>query len=60
MELKGLCNICGKAGLLYSCSLCGRMVCNDCITLQGACKSCIRGRTMSIDDYKKRRGPDTM
>jgi len=54
MELNGVCSLCGKAGLLYTCSLCGRLVCKDDITLRGVCKACMGGRTMSMEDYKKK------
>jgi hypothetical protein len=40
MELTGLCDICGKLSAGFSCSLCGRRVCRDCITVRGVCKRC--------------------
>ncbi|MGF7118016.1 orotate phosphoribosyltransferase [Methanobacterium oryzae] len=41
MEVKGICNICGKAGKMYTCSLCGNIVCRDCYDLVNrVCKPC--------------------
>ena len=54
MEVSGLCNVCGKAGMLFPCNMCGRRVCTDCITVKGVCKQCIGGRTMSIEEYRKK------
>jgi hypothetical protein len=30
MEITGLCNICGKPGIMHNCMLCGKFVCNNC------------------------------
>jgi len=51
MASTALCDICGTAPALYSCMLCGRRVCGNCITVRGACKDCIGGRKM--DESKK-------
>lgn len=41
MDLMGLCNCCGKPGAMQTCSLCGRLVCNNCFDIaHGICKSC--------------------
>jgi len=45
MELMGVCNICGTAAKLYSCMLCGRMVCSEHFDARkGVCVVCLRGR----------------
>ncbi|MGZ7116482.1 MAG: orotate phosphoribosyltransferase [Methanobacterium sp.] len=39
----GLCNICGKTGKMFTCSLCGNIVCRECYdTSRGVCKQCKR------------------
>ena len=43
----GLCDICGKQGILYSCSLCGKRVCGDCVSVRGVCKTCLSGRQIT-------------
>ncbi|HEC88077.1 MAG TPA: orotate phosphoribosyltransferase [Thermoplasmata archaeon] len=41
MELHGLCSICGKAGKMYTCSICGRNFCSEHYDLTlGICISC--------------------
>lgn len=50
MDLSGLCDICGKTGPLYSCSLCGKRVCMNCVTVGGACKACAGGARVSHDE----------
>ncbi len=45
MEMMGLCSICGKPGAMYSCSLCGKIVCKDCFDQNSnICKSCKKGK----------------
>jgi hypothetical protein len=42
MEVAGLCGLCGKpAKKLYTCKLCGRIVCGRCIELD-VCGACSR------------------
>jgi hypothetical protein len=40
MDSAGLCDICGKVTAGFTCSLCGRRVCRNDITVRGACKLC--------------------
>ncbi|MDO9044161.1 MAG: orotate phosphoribosyltransferase [Methanobacteriaceae archaeon] len=41
MQVVGICSLCGKAGRMNTCSLCGAIVCSDCYyTPKGVCKSC--------------------
>ncbi|WP_414469466.1 orotate phosphoribosyltransferase [Methanobacterium sp. ACI-7] len=41
MEISGLCNICGKPGKMYTCSLCGSLICRECYDQsKGVCKPC--------------------
>ena len=45
MDIMGLCNICGKPGPMFTCSLCGRIVCSSCFDNQhGICVSCKTGK----------------
>jgi len=45
MEMMGLCSICGKPGAMHTCSLCGRIVCSNCIDLgHQVCKICKTGK----------------
>lgn len=44
MEVMGVCSICGSPGKLHTCMLCGRLVCTRCLTREGACIHCSRGR----------------
>ncbi|MBD3389259.1 MAG: hypothetical protein GF416_09200 [Candidatus Altiarchaeales archaeon] len=50
MESTGLCDICGKAGAMYTCSLCGKRVCQLCVTVGGVCKYCVGGKSISEDE----------
>jgi len=45
MDLMGLCNICGKPGTMFTCHLCGRLVCSNCFdSSQGICNNCKMGK----------------
>ncbi|HPE63682.1 MAG TPA: hypothetical protein PLQ49_06210 [Methanothrix sp.] len=45
MELMGICSICGGTGKLFTCHLCGRIVCARCFDPgTGACRQCSGGR----------------
>jgi hypothetical protein len=45
MDLMGLCNICGKPGVMNTCNICGKQVCNNCFDLtKGVCSICKRGK----------------
>ncbi|HJH29984.1 MAG TPA: orotate phosphoribosyltransferase [Methanosarcinaceae archaeon] len=45
MEMMGNCTICGGTGKLFTCMLCGRLVCRNCMDPStGACIQCARGR----------------
>ena len=46
----GLCSVCGTASQLYSCSLCGRLVCGNCLTVKGVCRDCLSGRKMKVEE----------
>ncbi|MCK4730595.1 MAG: orotate phosphoribosyltransferase [Candidatus Aenigmarchaeota archaeon] len=42
MIKEGLCQICGKPGIMNSCNLCGRLVCSECYNAEkGLCKICV-------------------
>ncbi|WP_096204328.1 orotate phosphoribosyltransferase [Candidatus Methanoperedens nitratireducens] len=47
MEVTGICSICGRPGKLFTCPLCGRLVCSRCLTGEGICVQCARGRRYS-------------
>ncbi|MFH0862670.1 MAG: hypothetical protein V1875_06550 [Candidatus Altiarchaeota archaeon] len=40
MDVSGLCDICGKVAAGFTCSLCGKRVCPDHITVRGICSMC--------------------
>ncbi|MEW6010197.1 MAG: orotate phosphoribosyltransferase [Methanobacterium sp.] len=41
MELTGICNICGNAAKMHTCSICGTYVCSQCYYLDsGVCVIC--------------------
>lgn len=41
MEVKGICFICGKVGKLYTCVMCGALVCSNCYVFdKKICKIC--------------------
>ena len=41
MDIMGLCSVCGKPGAMYTCSLCGRLVCGNCFDIQhNICNRC--------------------
>ncbi|MGB3943317.1 MAG: hypothetical protein WBK88_00810 [Methanothrix sp.] len=45
MELLGICAICGRAGKLFTCRLCGRLFCAECSGRgSGICIQCGGGR----------------
>jgi len=49
MEPAGLCDICGKAGYLSSCVLCGKRVCQRCVDpMKGVCIACKRGTNIDL------------
>ncbi|TKY91743.1 MAG: orotate phosphoribosyltransferase [Candidatus Methanomarinus sp.] len=44
MEFKGICTICQTSGTMYTCALCGRLVCGNCFDIaRGVCIRCSRG-----------------
>nr|WP_319374537.1 orotate phosphoribosyltransferase [uncultured Methanobacterium sp.] len=44
LEVRGICTICGQPGKMYTCSLCGSLVCVKCFQWkQGVCQRCQRG-----------------
>lgn len=45
MEMAGLCSICGRPGAMYTCHLCGRMVCPQHYdAAHGVCTACAQGK----------------
>jgi len=45
MDLMGLCSICGKPGAMYTCNLCGRVVCSQHFnSIHGVCTHCMSGK----------------
>jgi len=49
MDVAGLCEVCGKNGFGFSCTLCGKRVCSDCFTVRGVCRRCAGGYEMDLD-----------
>ncbi|MGB7968317.1 MAG: orotate phosphoribosyltransferase [Methanobacterium sp.] len=46
MELNGICTSCGSPGKMYTCNLCGNIVCGNCYNLyKGICQSCEKVKT---------------
>ncbi|HNR59226.1 MAG: hypothetical protein PHN90_07175 [Methanothrix sp.] len=46
MELLGICSICGTTGKLFTCRLCGGLVCARCFDpSSGVCRRCKGGRS---------------
>lgn len=44
MDLMGLCSICGKPGVMRTCHLCGKNVCQNCYdSMHDVCNRCKRG-----------------
>ncbi|TFH05048.1 MAG: hypothetical protein E4H06_01980 [Methanosarcina sp.] len=49
MEVEGLCSICGRPAKLYTCHLCGKLVCSQCMDRRkGVCIRCAGGREGSV------------
>ncbi len=45
MDLLGLCSICGKPDAMYTCKMCGRIVCIRCYdSMHGICINCKSGK----------------
>jgi hypothetical protein len=45
MQLTGICSVCQRPGLLYSCMLCGALVCREHYDAsRGICVHCAEGR----------------
>ena len=45
MEMSGICSICGRPGAMFSCMLCGRLVCRNCYDpINMVCVSCKVGK----------------
>lgn len=41
MDIAGLCSICGEPGAMYSCILCGKLVCINCYdAMHNICSQC--------------------
>ena len=41
MNIAGLCSICGKPGAMFTCILCGKLVCKNCYENQhNICNDC--------------------
>ncbi|WP_231916335.1 hypothetical protein [Methanobacterium congolense] len=55
VEVTGICSICGRAGKMYTCSLCGAIVCGNCYDMErGICKPCRgRGKFPTKEDITK-------
>ncbi|MGF3555325.1 MAG: orotate phosphoribosyltransferase [Thermoplasmatota archaeon] len=46
MDLMGLCSICGRPGAMFTCILCGRLVCSTCFdNKHGICSNCKIGKS---------------
>ena len=44
MDLMGLCSVCGKPGAMFTCRLCGKLVCANCFDGQHSiCNGCKMG-----------------
>ena len=49
VDLLGLCNICGKPGAMFTCHMCGKLVCPSCFDKEhGICKQCFIGKIWSV------------
>jgi hypothetical protein len=45
MDLMGLCSNCGKPGAMFTCRLCGRIVCGQCFdNVHSICNRCKVGK----------------
>ncbi|MEM0466638.1 MAG: orotate phosphoribosyltransferase [Candidatus Thermoplasmatota archaeon] len=41
VDLFGLCSMCGKPDAMYTCHLCGQLVCSRCFSFEhGICRKC--------------------
>jgi|GEM_PF-708286 RecJ-like exonuclease len=57
LEITGICNVCGRSGKMYTCSMCGTIVCADCYDHElGLCRSCkniLKGKKTLKDKKRK-------
>jgi len=45
VDILGLCSVCGKPGAMFTCHLCGRLVCNRCFDMKNnVCCNCKKGK----------------
>ncbi|MCK5261533.1 MAG: hypothetical protein KAJ44_05090 [Thermoplasmatales archaeon] len=45
VDLLGLCSICGKPGAMFTCHMCGKLVCASCFDKEhGVCNQCRIGK----------------
>jgi len=44
IDMVGLCSICGRPDAMFTCHLCGRLVCSNCYDkIHNVCCNCQRG-----------------
>ena len=63
MDVAGLCDLCGRPVATFSCQLCGKRMCQRCMTVGGVCKACtdgrdIRAETEIVDRMLREKGID--
>jgi hypothetical protein len=45
MDLMGLCSLCGKPGKMFTCCICGKIVCASCFdSMNSVCNHCKTGK----------------
>ena len=45
IDMLGLCSVCGKPDAMFTCHLCGRLVCSRCYNQQhNVCLYCIKSK----------------
>jgi hypothetical protein len=50
MDVTTPCDLCASRLSTYTCKLCGKRICDNCVTVQGYCKQCAGTTNIELDE----------